>query len=99
MALTPEKIDAMRVRDAEAAGRYLLDAEAAVRSLNLSIGVWADSVRATAELRHEPGAEDKVLWADADYSAALDAVREVAAVKERLEAAAKAFTKARGGEN
>lgn len=94
MALTPDKIQSMRERDAEAAGRCLLNAETAVRNLDRTVCVWADSVRAAAELRHEPGAPDDVLWAEADYSAALDAVREVTAAREQLAAAARTFREA-----
>lgn len=85
--MTPDKIKAMRERDAKDASSKLTQATAMVRELERAIGVWADSVRATAELRHEAGAADAVLWADTDYKAALDAMSAVAAAKERLEVA------------
>jgi hypothetical protein len=76
MNLTPDQIKDMRRRDAIEVRARLSEAEHAVASLQLGIGVWADSVRATAELRYGADAADAVLWADPGYSRALNAVRE-----------------------
>lgn len=94
MTLTPEQIKAMRDGDTAQAHATLLKAQVMILDLERAIGVWCDSVRATAELRHELNTADEILWADEDYSAALNAVAEVAAAKEKLAATSKAFSDA-----
>jgi hypothetical protein len=94
MSLTPDRIHAMRSRDAADARDQLFKAEGLLLDLERAIGVWADSVRATAELRHGADAPNEVLWADPDYSAALDAVSEIAEAKSRLQKTARSMNRA-----
>jgi hypothetical protein len=94
MSLTPDQITDMRKRDAVEVRTRLSAAEHAVASLQMGIGVWADSVRASAELRYGPDAADAVLWAAPDYSRALDAVKEIQLAVNKLAEAKEEFTMA-----
>jgi hypothetical protein len=94
MSLTPDQVKGMRRRDAVEVRIRLSAAEHAVASLQLGIGVWADSVRANAELRYGADAADAVLWAAPDYSRALEAVKEIQLAVNKVAEAKEEFTMA-----
>jgi len=91
MSLTPDQVKRLRRRDAAAVRTQLDAAERAVNGLRFGVGAWADSMRASVELRHKPDTADEVLWAAPDYSRALNAfsaieraITELASVKQEF---------------
>jgi hypothetical protein len=96
MSLTPDQVKALRARDESYVSRQLVDAMNSIVALEQSVMLWSDSVRASAEQVHGDDAPSETLWKVPEYSASLDAVREVQAAKDRLSAAAKAIDHAEG---
>jgi hypothetical protein len=47
-------------------------------------GVWADDVRQEAERRHGADAADEILWADPEYSSALDGGQPIRQAKDAV---------------
>ena len=74
----------LRQNDAAALQRRLAEARQAVEGLSLAWGVWADDVRQQAEYRHGADAADETLWADPDYSRALDGGQPISQAKEAI---------------
>jgi hypothetical protein len=96
MSLNPDQVKALRGRDAAKVSRNLQDAAKAVKALEQAVLLWSDSVRAAAEEVHGGDADDEVLWAVPEYSASLDAIREVQAARDRLADATTKFDNAEG---
>jgi hypothetical protein len=96
MSLNPDQVKALRGRDAAKVGTELQAAKDAVAALEQAVLLWSDSVRAAAEEIHGADAADELLWAVPEYSASLDAIREVQAAKDRLADATTKFDNAEG---
>jgi hypothetical protein len=86
----------LRERDAGTLRRSLDEARTAVENLHTAWGVWADDVRQDAERRHGPDAPEQTLWADPEYSLALDGGLPTYAAKEAVQQATAWFARARG---
>jgi hypothetical protein len=87
----------LRERDAGTLRRSLDEARTAVENLHTAWGVWADDVRQDAERRHGPDASEQTLWADPEYSLALDGGLPTYAAKEAVQQAAAWFARAEAG--
>ena len=87
----------LRQRDAIALGRRLAEAQRAIEDLNLAWGVWADDVRQDAERRLGTDA-DETLWADQDYSRALDGGGPIRQAAEAVRGAGTWFSKIEAAE-
>jgi hypothetical protein len=87
----------LRERDAGTLRRSLDEARTAVENLHTAWGVWADDVRQDAERRHGPDAADETLWADPEYSLALDGGLPASAAKEAVQQASAWFARAESG--
>jgi hypothetical protein len=87
----------LREQDADTLRRSLAEARTAVENLHTAWDVWADDVRQEAERRHGPDAADETLWADPDYSLALDGGTPTLAAKEAVQQAAAWFARAEAG--
>jgi hypothetical protein len=87
----------IREHDADALRRSLDEARTAVENLHTAWGVWADDVRQDAERRHGPDAPEETLWADPDYSLALDGGTPAYAAKEAVQQASAWFAQAEAG--
>jgi hypothetical protein len=84
----------LRQRDAKALQRRLADARQAVEDLSMAWGVWADDVRQEAEHRHGADADAEILWADPEYSRALDGGEPIRQAKDAVLNAEAWFTRA-----
>jgi hypothetical protein len=87
----------LRERDADTLRRSLAEARAAVENLHTAWGVWADDVRQDAERRHGPDAADETLWADPDYSLALEGWVPASAAKDAVQQATAWFAQVDAG--
>jgi hypothetical protein len=96
VSLTPDQVKSLRARDAADVGKQLQAARNAVTALEQTILIWSDSVRAAAEEIHGADAPSELLWTLPEYSASLDAIREVQAARDRLSDAATKFGNAEG---
>ena len=84
----------LRQQDADALRRQLARTGQAIDDLRLAWGVWADDVRQEAEHRHGLDATDQTLWADPEYSAALNVGGPALEAAEAIQRAAALFTSA-----
>ena len=84
----------LRERDAETVRRSLAYAWQAVETLHTAWGLWADDVRQDAERRHGPDATNETLWADPEYSLALDGGQPISQAKEAVQQASAWFARA-----
>jgi hypothetical protein len=87
----------LREQDADTLRRSLAEARTAAANLHTAWGVWADDVRQDAERRHGPDAADETLWADPEYSLALDGGLPTHAAKEAVQQATAWFTQFEAG--
>jgi hypothetical protein len=87
----------LREQDAATLRRSLAEARTAVENLHTAWGVWADDVRQDTERRHGPDAADETLWADPEYSLALDGGLPTIAAKEAVQQATAWFTQVEAG--
>jgi hypothetical protein len=87
----------LREQDADTLRRSLAKARTAVENLHTAWGVWADDVRQDTERRHGPDASEETLWADPEYSLALDGGMPTYAAKEAVQQATAWFARAEAG--
>lgn len=97
VAATVASSNVARKRDASVMRNRLNEAEAALRALKASWGLWADTVRQSVETRHGVAypvsfeEADKVIINDPGYGAALDLMRSIDEARSAIEQAQAEF--------